>query len=239
MTGAAARLSLGIALSLWACAPSQVKSDYESVPKLARPNTILVYDFAVSADEVQLDRGVVGTLESKASGKSRTEQELEVGHQVARTISEQLVTEINAMGMPARRAWGAPASWGNVMVLEGQLASIDEGNQAERVAIGLGAGASDVEARVQLYTTNATGLVVVETFTTRMKSGYMPGMAETMGAGAIGGHLAVAAAAGAGLHAISEKLSGDVDAEARRTAKGIAGQLRGYFQVQGWVPPAK
>jgi hypothetical protein len=64
-------------------------------------------------------------------------------------------------------------------------------------------------------------------------------MAETMGAGAIGGHLAVAAVAGAGLHTVSEKLSGDVDAEAKRTAKGIAGELRGYFQVQGWVPPAK
>lgn len=231
-------LLLPLLLCVAACAPSSVQTDYESVPKLARPNSILVYDFAVSADEVQLDRGLVGKVETKASGKSRTEQELEVGHTVARIISEQLVTEINAMGLPARRVWGAPASWGDVMVVEGQLASIDEGNQAERVAIGLGAGASDVEARVQLYTTNATGLVVVETFTTSMKSGYMPGMAETMGAGAIGGHLAIAVAAGAGLHTVSEKLSGDVDAEARRTAKAIAANLRGYFETQGWVPKA-
>jgi hypothetical protein len=227
-----------LALLLWACAPSQVQTDYESVPKLARPDTILVYDFAVSADEVQLDAGVVGKVEAKESGRPRTEQELEVGHTVARIISEGIVSEINAMGLPARRAWGAPRSFGNIMVVEGQLASIDEGNQAERVVIGLGAGASDVEARVQLYTANASGLEVVETFTTRMKSGYMPGMAETMGAGAVGGHLAVAAAAGAGLHAVSEKLSGDVDAEAKRTAKAIAEQLRGYFQMQGWVPPA-
>jgi hypothetical protein len=238
MTRAAARLSLAIALLLCACAPSSVQTNYESAPKLARPNTILIYDFAVSPDEIQLDSGIVGKVEAKQSGQSRTQQELEVGHHVARIISLQLVTEINAMGMPAQRAFGAPRSWGDVMVVEGQLASINEGNQAERVAIGLGAGASDVEARVQLYTTNASGLEVVETFTTSMKSGYMPGMAETMGAGAIGGHLAVAAVAGAGLHTISEKLSGDVDAEAKRTAKGIAKQLRGYFEVQGWVPPA-
>ena len=142
------------------------------------------------------------------------------------------------MGLPAKRAFGAPRSWGDVMVVEGQLSSIDEGNQAERVAIGLGAGASDVEARVQLYTTNPGGLQVVETFTTSMKSGYMPGMAETMGAGAIGGHLAVATAAGVGLHTVSEKLSGDVDAEATRTAKAIGKQLRSYFAAQGWVTPA-
>lgn len=238
MIGTAARRALAIALLLSACAPSSVETDYESVPKLARPDTILVYDFAVSADEVQLDAGVVGKVESKQSGKPRTQQELEVGHHVARIISLQLVIELNAMGMPARRAFGAPRSWGNIMVVEGQLASINEGNQAERVVIGLGTGASDVECRVQLYTTNASGLDVVETFTTSMKSGYMPGMAETMGAGAIGGHLAVAAAASTGLHAISEKLSGDVNAEAKRSAKAIGKQLRGYFEIQGWVPPA-
>jgi hypothetical protein len=231
-------LLLPLALCLAACAPSTVRTDYESVPKLARPNTILVYDFAVSADEVSLDSGVVGKVEAKESGRPRTEQELEVGHKVVGIISEQLVSEINAMGMPAQRAFGAPRSWGDVMVVEGYISSINEGNQAERVAIGLGAGASDVEARVQLYATNPGGLQVVETFTTSMKSGYMPGMAETMGAGAIGGHLAVAAVAGAGLHTISEKLSGDVDAEARRTAKAIAKNLRGYFETQGWVPKA-
>ncbi len=226
------------AFALAGCAPSSVQTDYESVPKLNRPTSILVYDFAVSADEVQLDSGLVGKVEAKTSHQTRTQQELEVGHHVAATISKELVTEINAMGMPARRAFGAPRSWGDVMVVEGQISSIDEGNQAERVTIGLGTGASDVEARVQLYATNPGGLEVVETFTTSMKSGYMPGMAETMGAGAIGGHLAVAAVAGAGLHAVSEKLSGDVDAEARRTAKAIAKQLRGYFETQGWVAPA-
>jgi hypothetical protein len=226
------------ALVLAACAPSSVQTNYESVPKLNRPNSILVYDFAVSAEEVHLDSGLVGKVEAKTSSKTRTQQELEVGHQVVTTISKELVKEINAMGMPAQRAFGAPRSWGDVMVVEGYVSSIDEGNQAERVTIGLGAGASDVETRVQLYATNPGGLEVVETFTTSMKSGYMPGMAETMGAGALGGHLAVSAAAGAGLHAVSEKLSGDVDAEATRTAKGIAKQLRGYFEAQDWVAPA-
>ncbi|MGH9885656.1 MAG: DUF4410 domain-containing protein [bacterium] len=224
-----------VASWLAGCAPSTVQTDYEAVPHLQRPASILVYDFAVAADEVQLDRGLVGKVENAPPGRPRTEQELAIGHKVARTISTTIVSEINAMGLAARRVVGAPAYWGNVMVLEGQLVSINEGNQAERIAIGLGAGASDVESRVQLYTTAPDGLKVVETFTTSMKSGYMPGMAETMGAGAIGGHLAVAVAAGTALHGVSEKLSADVDAEAQRTGKAIAKQLRGYFQTQGWV----
>jgi len=225
--------------ALWmaACAPSTVQTSFEQSPALSRPNTILVYDFAVSADEVQLDRGVVGDIESQQAHTSRTTQELELGHKVARIISDALVAEINAMGLPAQRAWGAPGRWERALVVEGQLLSIDQGNQAERITVGLGAGRSDVESRVQLYAATQSGLERLESFTTTMKSGYMPGMAETMGAGAIGGHLAVAAAAGTALHGAAEKFSADVDAEAKRTAKAIAKQLRGYFQAQGWVGP--
>ena len=238
---AGARACSLILFALWlaACAPSQVQTDWESGERLARPDTILVYDFAVSPDEVRLDRGLVGDVANAAPGQARTAQELELGHKVARIISESLVSEINAMGLPAQRATGAPSQWGNVLVVEGQMASINQGNEAERVAIGLSAGASDVESRVQLYTATPGGLQVIETFTTSMKSGYMPGMAETMGAGAIGGHLAVAAVAGAGMHTVGEMLSGDVEAEAKRTAKGIAAELRAYFQGQGWVAATK
>ena len=63
----------------------------------------------------------------------------------------------------------------------------------------------------------------------------MPGMAETMGAGAIGGHLAIAAAAGVVTHGMGEKLSADVDAEANRTADALAKQLGPYFRSHGWL----
>jgi hypothetical protein len=227
-----------LAFGLSSCAPSTTQTSYERAAGLPRPSMVLIYDFAVSPDEVHLDRGLVGEVESRTSGTPRTQQELEIGHRVARTIATELANEINAMGLPAKRVWGAPVNTRNTVVIEGQLLSINEGNQAERVAIGLGAGASDVEARTQLFAATPYGLENLETFKTSMKSGYMPGMAETMGAGAIGGHLAVAAAAGAGLHAVSEKLSGDVDAEAKRTAKAIAAQLKTYFQSQNWIMQA-
>lgn len=223
------------ALFIAGCAPSTVQTSYERAANLPRPTTILIYDFAVSADEVHLDRGLVGDLANYQAGTPRTEQEIALGRKVARAISTALVSEINAMGLPAQRAWGAPANAEGALVIEGALLSINEGNQAERVAIGLGAGASDIEARTQLYTATPYGLEPLEKFTTTEKSGYMPGMAETMGAGAIGGHLAVAAVAGAGMHAVSEKFSGDISAEATRTAKAIAKQLRTYFQSQNWI----
>jgi hypothetical protein len=219
---------------LTACAP-QVQTTFMNAPRLARPDQILVYDFAVAPDEVTLDPGLKATLGGEVSAKPRTEQELALGRKVAGVLAEALVAEIQAMGLPAQRAHGAPRQWGNVAVIEGQFVSINEGNEAERVAIGLGVGASSIETRTQLYSATPRGLAPLEKFTTTVKSGFMPGMAETMGAGAIGGHLAASAAVGAGLHAGSELLGGDPEAEAKRTAKAIAKQLRGYFAMQSWV----
>ena len=230
-----APLGLTALLAVLGCAPSDVNTTYATTIQMQRPERVLIYDFAVSPDEVHLDRGVVGEIETYAKKEPRTELERTVGHQVAKALALELAKKISAMGLPAQRAWGAPTSWGNFVVLEGQLLSIDEGNQAERIVIGLGAGRSDVEAAAQLLAATPTGLQKLEAFNTTMESGYMPGMAETMGAGAIGGHLAVAAAAGVVTHGIGEKLSADVDAEARRTADALAKQLEPYFRSHGWL----
>jgi hypothetical protein len=228
-------IGLVAALAVLGCAPSDVNTTYATTIAMPRPERVLIYDFAVSPDEVHLDRGVVGKIEAAASKEPRTALERSVGHDCAKKLAIELAKKITAMGIPAQRAWGVPTSWGNFVVIEGQLLSIDEGNQAERIVIGLGAGRSDVEAAAQLFAATPTGLQKLESFDTTMESGYMPGMAETMGAGAIGGHLAVAAAAGVVTHGIGEKLSADVDAEAKRTADALAKQLEPYFRSHGWL----
>src|SRR5258706_449641 len=129
-------IPLAAVLAVLGCAPSDVNTTYATTIQMPRPERVLIYDFAVSADEVHLDRGVVGKIE-----------------------------------------------------------------------------ACD----------------------TNMESGYMRGMAETRGAGGLGGHLAVAAAAGVVTHGLGEKLSADVDAEARRTADALAKQLEPYFRSHGWL----
>lgn len=223
-----------LALAL-GCAPSNVETTYSQSIAMARPQQVLVYDFAVAPDEVHLDRGVVGKAELKISGKTPSQLERIVGHQVAKQLALELAKQITAMGIPAQRAWGMPARWGNVVVVEGQLLSVNEGNEAERVVIGLSAGKSDVHAIAQLFAAMPTGLTLLEQFDSDMQSGFMPGMAETMGAGAIGGHIAVAAAAGVVTHGAGEKLSSSVDAEAKRSADAIAKQLRPYFESHGWL----
>jgi hypothetical protein len=229
--------TLAAAFAFAGCAPTQVQSTYQREGPMPRPARVLVYDFSVSPEEVQLDRGLSAELVQMAKGSSRTQQEIALGRKAARVLSDALVERINGMGLPAQRVSGAPMRWGDSVLVEGQFLSIDEGNRTERVVIGLGAGRSDVEALVQVYQALPTGMARLEEFSTVAKSGYKPGAAETMGMGAAAGTLAASAAVTAGGAIASEALGADVEADARRTAASVAEQLKSYFAEQGWIQP--
>jgi hypothetical protein len=117
----------------------------------------------------------------------------------------------------------------------GQLVSIDQGNEAERVIIGLGAGRSDVEARVQVYESTAGRRIPIETMQGTAKSSLMPGAAETLGVGGLTGHLLVSAAITAGSQVANQTLSANVDSEAGRLADKVSDQLKSLFVAQGWI----
>src|SRR5271170_2970904 len=96
----------GCALSLLAgCASTEVTS--QNVPEggnLPKPQEILVYNFAVSPDQVELDSGVGADVENLVAGMPRTQQEQAIGKQVSEALVNHLVAEIQALGLPAMRA---------------------------------------------------------------------------------------------------------------------------------------
>jgi hypothetical protein len=224
-----------LALSLPACAPTSVQETYQRDAPLPRPQRILVYDFSGQANEVHLDRGIGAQLQQMDSRETPTQEKIAIGRAAAQTLSLELVQALKEMGLPAERAFGAPTHWGNAVVIEGQFVSIDQGNRTERLVVGLGVGGSDMQTRVQIYTTSPSGLQPLQDFETNVASGYKPGMAETMGVGAAAGTLAASAAIGAGLGVASEAWSADVHSEAKRTAKAIAERFQTYCVEQGWI----
>ena len=221
------------------CAPTQVSVVSTYTGPLPQPNQIMVYNFAVSPDDVTLDQGISADVEAlvKGSRTPRTDQELQIGRAVADALSKKLVEQINALGYSAYRASGPLPGPGNVIVIQGQICSIDEGSRTERVVIGLGVGRSDVKTMTQVYDIQPHGRRLVEQFQTDAKSGYKPGMAETEGASIAAGHWATGLAVGAGINVASEMFGANVEADADRTAKDIAKQLNAYFISKGWVPP--
>ena len=227
---------LAALLLVASCGPSKVKTTEEYSGKLPRPDRILVYDFAVSPDEIKQDTGLSAEIVDAVKDTPKTAAELKIGHTVANAFAKELVKEIQGFGLPAERAAGAPSTAKGTLLIEGQFVSIDQGNRTERVVIGFGAGRSDVKAHVQVYEITAEGQQEVEQMQADSKSGRKPGMALMMGIGAVTGHLLTSAAVSGTVSATGEVSWEKVEADARRGAKKVAKELGQFFVKQEWIP---
>ena len=234
---------LALVLAAAGCNPARVEAtrDY-SGPALAKPDRVLVRDFAITPGDIRLDQGIRARLERATTDKPLSTRQLKTAREANTTLSETLVQKLRASGIPAERFAGNPgAERGNVAVIEGQVVSVDEGNRTRRTLIGLGAGKSSIEADAQLFH-RAAGAEprLLESFESRADSGHAPGAAETMGAGAAAGSgIAAATAASAGMHTVSERRAAEPDDLARKIAEGLALRIEQYFTSQGWLPAKK
>jgi len=155
---------------------------------------------------------------------------------VRKEVANEIVTQLQSMGLRAIRSdIPAPADQ-NVLIVEGHFDTIDSGNRRRRTLIGMGAGESRVTTSVQLLYKPAGGVPrLVQSFDATGDSGKMPGVAETAGVGAVAGHVAVSAAAGGGLHAVSESKHDVVSSDAKRLADSIAKQVAEIGVSEGWM----
>jgi hypothetical protein len=231
--------TIALVAGLAGCAPTKVTTTTEYQGDLPRPGMVFVYDFAASPDEVKLDEGIIAKLGDAGKGTPRTEQERAIGRKMAGVLASKLVTELDNAGIGAQRTSQPQPSGDNVLLLKGQFLSIDEGNQTERVVIGLGMGRSDVKTSVQVYETLTTGPFLVEQFIGDARSGFKPGMAESLGAGAAAGHLGAAAVIGGATTIGSEAFAANIEADADRTAKQLVKQIKQLYKDKGWWWPGE
>ena len=216
-----------------AAAEVKIVSEYQG--QLPKPELILVYNFAVSPDEVELANGISPRIARFVKGSSRTEQEVAIGRLLADSLSKYLVAEIRELGFSAEWTKGTPPEGEKILEIEGQFLSIDEGNRTERVVIGLGAGRTEVKVNVQVSEGTPQGRRLIKEFLTDAKSGRKPGMGEFAGAGALAGYVAVSAVTSGGVSGLDEKFRANVEADTKRLAKEISKQLKQLFGKQGWI----
>jgi len=220
------------------CATTEVSDESASLGRAPKPERILVHAFAASPEDVTLDHSLTATAAWKLEGLTESTERREVGRAVANALADNLVKKLQGLGLPAQRASGpAPRDGIPTVVIDGQFLAIEEGSRTARVVIGLGAGKSQVRTAVQIIELLPEGNRLLDTFEVDAKSGSTPGMAETMGAGAAAGHLAVSAAVSVGKSVASEKFGDDVEADARRSAEQIEKVLATFFERQGWIAP--
>ena len=214
---------------------ARVSTEYvqKTTDRLAKPALILVHDYQVSPDEVQLDSALSSRIKRAVKGTPKTEDQLKVEQEVSRALTTTLVDEIRKLGIPAEPAAMASPVAGPTLSFEGQIVSINEGNKAKRLLIGLGSGASEVRTLTQVYeVTSGDEHRLVEDFYTTAKSSRKPGFGPMAGMGAVAG-LAASRAAVAGGAATA--LSQTVEADIQHGAKQIAKDLAKLFVQQGWI----
>jgi len=233
---AAAGLAVFVVVAATGCRTStQNVSTYAT--QLPRPQLILVHDFVSRPDEVHLQSGLIGRLKEEvraAEGTPVAVQEAELQDEITKAMTTQLVQEIGKLGLPVTSAAAAGAVTGPVLSIDGQFLTIDEGNSARRLLIGLGAGASHVRTAVQVFETNGEQHRLVEDFSTNANSSKKPGLAVMGGAGAaVGAATAVTAGVAAGTTVIAGKQ--DAESDAKEAAVAVTKELAKFFAKQGWI----
>jgi hypothetical protein len=223
-------------VGLAGCARTSVENVQE-VPstQLPRPDIVIVHDFGVTPADVSLDRAAGARLIDAMKTTPEQEQQLKLGREVTHVMTEHLVKQISALGIPAVAAGAATPVAGPSLDLEGQILTVDEGNRLRRVVIGFGAGATEVRSLTQVYEITNDGRRLVEDFYTTVKSSRKPGMGPM---GAVGGAVEGARAAGvAAGTSVASEFSQSVDADAKHTAEQITKELKKFFVRQGWIAP--
>ena len=222
--------------ALAGCASAQVTQQAQQQPvDYNRPSQIVVYPFAADASEVTLNQSIVQRVYRNASGSDQNAQQLQIARDTAQAICEQVASDLSTNGYNAvctKR--GTFVAGANLLLIDGALTNISEGNRLRRLVIGFGAGSSVLDAKVTMYQRVNGNLNQVLAFDTHADSGKMPGAAvmAPVGVAAGAGTAAVvgtnAAMGGAKTYGSSTKNL------AKKTSDQIVKAVVDYTVQNGW-----
>ncbi len=238
MKTAALRQILGLlALAAAGCAGAQVTQQSQAVPiTTSRPAQIVVYPFAVSVDDVTLNQGIIASTYRNVSGEDQTAQQLQVAKDTAHNVCVTVAATLSQKGYSAVcQDRGIPVAGGNVLTVDGEFTDISEGNKLRRMVIGLGVGASTLDADVIVQQHSEQGSRQLMEFSTHADSGKMPGAGITGPGGAAAGGATAAASMGVNLAMGGVKnYTSATGFLADKTSDEIVDQITEYYAQQGW-----
>lgn len=232
-------LYLLVVVALSGCAGASVAPQANNAPVTSsRPDTVYVYDFAATAQDVTLNQGIFQRAFRAVTSTNEQQSQIQIAHDTAEALSAAMVQELQSLGFVATRTpRGTRVSGNNVLIVDGEFININEGNRLRRMVIGLGVGQSTLDTQVQVYQMAGGTTQQVMDFKTHADSGQMPGAAFTAPAGAAVGGAAAAATLGANLAAGAGKTyTSSTGFLAKKTADQAVAYMSQYFAAQGWIP---
>lgn len=230
-----------VVAALAGCAKSTVQPEQETyMTNLPAPSIVLVHKFSVNMNDVKDSQGLYGKAVDAVEQESQGQATQQLAQEVSDGMADELVKQINALGLPAQRANRETVVPDNALVITGYFVDIDAGNKARQLVIGLGAGQAKIDTQVQVLSRSGSGYRTLLEFKTHSDSGEMPGAAVTMGAGAAaqGGVTAGMAVANAGIGGVKAYRSA-MGAMAGRSADKTTAYLSKFFANEGWISQDK
>jgi hypothetical protein len=216
------------------CAGTKITQRDEIVTgKLPRPHTIWVRDFAATPDDVPQESVLAG--HEMAHGKPQTTKQVALGREVGEEIATELAARIRAMGMHAERTPTEPKARIDDIILRGYLVSVDAGSAVERVAIGFGAGTSEMKVAMEGFQVTTHGLRKIGSGTTDSTGGKTPG-ADLGVVGLLATHNPAGLIISTGVKIYGEESGkATIKGRVKGTVDEIAAALKLRFQEQGWI----
>jgi len=158
-----------------------VTQQSQAVPvTTSRPAQIVVYPFAVTVDDVTLNQGIIASTYRNVSGEDETAQQLQIAKDTVHNICVTVAATLSQKGYSAVcQNRGVPVAGANVLIVDGEFTDINEGNKMRRMMIGLGVGASTLDADVIVQQHSEEGSRQLMEFSTHADSGKMPGAGIT------------------------------------------------------------
>jgi hypothetical protein len=216
------------------CASTKVTEETPiAEPGLARPNTIWVYDFAATQQEIPSDSPILSSLSQRL--KPASDEEVNTGRQLGAAIAKELVADINAMGINAVQAGPGSTPQVGDGVLRGYIVSAESGSMGKRFVIGFGSGSSEMDTVVEGYAVTKHGLRKIGSGKLSAEGNKAPGLvAPAAIAIATGNPIGLVVMGGMKIYGQASGRN-TLEGRAKTTADEIAKQLKVRFRERGWI----
>lgn len=196
-----------------------------------KPKTVLVADFVASPEVEAIDRGFSVRMDRKGSNFPILERKRRTLARVNDEIVATIVATLREAGLDAQPGSEQGLSLHDeAAVVSGRLHAGEQGATAKNKRIGFGAGRSGVVADMTVSYFSGGGKRQLLAFNADAKgAGKPPAGKQTVAFNA-----AVAAVL-ADEKAAPEKLSPDVETQARRLGRAVGEKVVAYAKGQGWL----
>jgi hypothetical protein len=197
---------------------------YTGSSPLPKPQKILVYDFAVNPDDVQVDKLQALRPRHLITGDKSQDA---VAASANKKFYQELVKAMAKTGIPVEHVAVGTKPSDNAMLIQGSFTSLKEGTKAERDTIGMGTGNADVETKVDVHLKTPSDTVLLSQFQTDTKPAKSVGSVVPVAAG-------LNPAAVAAKSTITDRKK-TVNAYASKTADAAAKEIFKSMAAQGWI----